>query len=280
MAEYASEAEGRGLQIVIAGAGGSGHLPGMVASHSTLPVAGVAVTSNPDTMNRALGSDIGMPKGKPLATFQAKTGAYNAGLFAARVLNRDPAANSIGIIAKEGTGEDDTLGHANLALTALGLQAGSDWHNKLLAIEDTSFNLDEWLSERSIGVLIAGAFVMHVLEDGISKSNVPVLGVATTINADRMSAELDFIANLREGVPVGVFQDNAGGFNAGVEAAKILSRDDADLRQRLIEYSEDLRLTNNAKDKIMERLCDQAYDALSEEELQQLIDAELAEEKV
>lgn len=86
MREYAGAAEERGLQIIIAGAGGSAHLPGMVASETIIPVLGVAVTSNTDVMNRALGSTIGMPEGKPLATFQAESGAFNAGLFAVRIL--------------------------------------------------------------------------------------------------------------------------------------------------------------------------------------------------
>ncbi len=89
--EYARTAKERGVEIIIAGAGGSAHLPGMVASMSKLPVLGVAVTSNPDVLNRALGSMIGMPEGKPLATFQGESGAFNAGLFAARILSlHDP----------------------------------------------------------------------------------------------------------------------------------------------------------------------------------------------
>lgn len=86
MIKYANEAVDRGLQVIIAGAGGSAHLPGMVASETTLPVLGISITSSPDTLNRALGSMIGMPEGKPLATFQAEAGAFNAGLFAARIL--------------------------------------------------------------------------------------------------------------------------------------------------------------------------------------------------
>jgi 5-(carboxyamino)imidazole ribonucleotide mutase len=86
MVRYAEEAEERGLEVIVAGAGGSAHLPGMVASETTLPVLGVAVTKNPDVMNRALGSLIGMPEGKPLAVFQGEAGAFNAGLFAARIL--------------------------------------------------------------------------------------------------------------------------------------------------------------------------------------------------
>jgi 5-(carboxyamino)imidazole ribonucleotide mutase len=86
MAGYAKAAVERGLQVIVAGAGGSAHLPGMVASETSLPVLGVAITAAPDTLNRALGSMIGMPTGKPLAAFQGEAGAFNAGLFAARVL--------------------------------------------------------------------------------------------------------------------------------------------------------------------------------------------------
>lgn len=92
MNAYARGAAEKGLQVIVAGAGGSGHLPGMVASETFLPVLGVAVTKSPDTLNRALGSMIGMPEGKPLATFQAEAGAFNAGLFAVRLLAlHDPA---------------------------------------------------------------------------------------------------------------------------------------------------------------------------------------------
>jgi len=86
MDQYFEEAEGRGLKVIVAGAGGSAHLPGMGASKTVLPVIGVAVNKNPDVMNRALGSMIGMPEGKPLAVFQGEAGAFNAGLFAARIL--------------------------------------------------------------------------------------------------------------------------------------------------------------------------------------------------
>jgi phosphoribosylaminoimidazole carboxylase PurE protein len=86
MAKYARTAVERGLRVIVAGAGGSAHLPGMVASETTVPVLGVAITPNLDTLSRALGSMIGMPEGKPLATFQGEAGAFNAGLFAVRIL--------------------------------------------------------------------------------------------------------------------------------------------------------------------------------------------------
>jgi 5-(carboxyamino)imidazole ribonucleotide mutase len=91
MRDYAESAEDRGLEVIIAGAGGSAHLQGMTASETIIPVLGVAITKNPDVMNRALGSCIGMPEGKPLAVFQGETGAFNAGLFAGRLMaRRDP----------------------------------------------------------------------------------------------------------------------------------------------------------------------------------------------
>lgn len=85
--DYAQTAQERGLEVIIAGAGGSAHLPGIVASETLLPVLGVAITKSPDVMNPALGSMIRMPEGKPLATFQGESGAFNAGLFAARILS-------------------------------------------------------------------------------------------------------------------------------------------------------------------------------------------------
>ena len=107
MAAYAAAAAGRGLRVIVAGAGGSAHLPGMVASETLLPVVGVAVTSAPDTLNRALGSMIGMPEGKPLATFQGPAGAYNAGLFAARIL----ALTDV-VVARALAGHDAALAEA------------------------------------------------------------------------------------------------------------------------------------------------------------------------
>jgi 5-(carboxyamino)imidazole ribonucleotide mutase len=85
MYEYAKEAKDRGIKIIIAGAGGSAHLPGMVASLTTLPVIGVPVkTSTMDGLDSLL-SIVQMPGGIPVATV-AVNGAKNAGLLAARIL--------------------------------------------------------------------------------------------------------------------------------------------------------------------------------------------------
>lgn len=84
MSEYARSAAGRGLQVIVAGAGGSAHLPGMTASETTLPVIAVPVKrDNHD--HEALWSSIKMPPGIPLATLP-ENGGKNAGLLAVRIL--------------------------------------------------------------------------------------------------------------------------------------------------------------------------------------------------
>ena len=91
MLEWASAADGRGLRVVIAGAGGAAHLPGMVASMTPLPVIGVPVPlKHLDGMDSLL-SIVQMPAGVPVATVSVG-GARNAGLLAVRVLAAgDPA---------------------------------------------------------------------------------------------------------------------------------------------------------------------------------------------
>lgn len=93
MFEYAAQAEDRGLEVIIAGAGGAAHLPGMTASKTTLPVIGVPVrSSNLNGMDSLL-SIVQMPRGVPVATMAiGSAGAANAALLAARILaNGDPA---------------------------------------------------------------------------------------------------------------------------------------------------------------------------------------------
>ncbi|MFA6787861.1 MAG: 5-(carboxyamino)imidazole ribonucleotide mutase, partial [Bacteroidales bacterium] len=86
MFDYARQASGRGIQIIIAGAGGAAHLPGMVASLTPLPVIGVPVkSSNSIGGVDSLLSIVQMPKGIPVATV-AINNAANAGLLAARIL--------------------------------------------------------------------------------------------------------------------------------------------------------------------------------------------------
>jgi 5-(carboxyamino)imidazole ribonucleotide mutase len=90
--EYASTAQGRGLEVIIAGAGGAAHLPGMTASKTTLPVLGVPVQSKALNGMDSLLSIVQMPAGVPVATFAiGVAGATNAGLTAAAILaNKRP----------------------------------------------------------------------------------------------------------------------------------------------------------------------------------------------
>ncbi len=91
--EYAGSAKERGLECIIAGAGGAAHLPGMAAAISTVPVLGVPVQSKYMQGQDSLLSIVQMPKGVPVATFAiGEAGAANAALFAVAMLaNNDPA---------------------------------------------------------------------------------------------------------------------------------------------------------------------------------------------
>src|SRR5207248_5596334 len=87
MCEYAATAEGRGVEVIVAGAGGAAHLPGMVASQTTLPVLGVPVQSQALQGLDSLLSIVQMPGGIPVGTLAiGKPGAINAGLLAVSIL--------------------------------------------------------------------------------------------------------------------------------------------------------------------------------------------------
>ena len=91
MAEFATGAEGRGVEVIIAGAGGAAHLPGMVAAHTVVPVLGVPVQSAALQGLDSLLSIVQMPGGVPVATLAiGKAGATNAGLLAVSILSNSP----------------------------------------------------------------------------------------------------------------------------------------------------------------------------------------------
>ena len=93
MFAYAEAAAGRGLQAIIAGAGGAAHLPGMLAAKTTVPVLGVPVASKHLQGADSLHSIVQMPKGIPVATFAiGAAGAANAALFAVAMLANHDAA--------------------------------------------------------------------------------------------------------------------------------------------------------------------------------------------
>ncbi len=93
---FAEQAESRGIKVIIAGAGGAAHLPGMIASISVLPVLGVPVQSKALSGIDSLYSIVQMPGGVPVGTLAiGKSGAMNAGLLAVRILaSGNPALSS------------------------------------------------------------------------------------------------------------------------------------------------------------------------------------------
>ena len=115
MFKHAEEARSRGIKIIIAGAGGAAHLPGMVAAKTTLPVIGVPVKSRALSGVDSLYSIVQMPGGVPVATMAiGEAGATNAALFALRLLSVEDQAVAIaladfaeeqGKIAEESTNE-------------------------------------------------------------------------------------------------------------------------------------------------------------------------------
>lgn len=110
MFEYAKSAKSRGLKVIIAGAGGAAHLPGMVASCTTLPVIGVPILSSNsiDGWDSVL-SILQMPSGIPVATV-ALNGAMNAGILAAKILGTSDESISTKLETYQNTLKDKVLG--------------------------------------------------------------------------------------------------------------------------------------------------------------------------
>ena len=112
--EYASDARARGLRVIIAGAGGAAHLPGMLASKSVVPVFGVPVETNHLNGADSLYSIVQMPKGIPVATFAiGQTGAFNAALEAVALLAAEDEALTEALYAFRSSQEKSVLSMHN-----------------------------------------------------------------------------------------------------------------------------------------------------------------------
>ena len=121
MYEYATSARKRGLQVIIAGAGGAAHLPGMVAAMTELPVIGVPVQSKTMSGLDSLYSIVQMPPGVPVATV-AINGARNAGILAAQVLGASDTQVANTVAAFKASMKSEVLGKAE-KVESLGYQA-------------------------------------------------------------------------------------------------------------------------------------------------------------
>ena len=113
LCEYASGAKARGLRVVVAGAGGAAHLPGMAAAMTPLPVVGVPVKTSALSGVDSLHSIVQMPRGVPVATV-AIGNATNAGLLAARILATSNDAIGDALEAYAASQRDEVLGKAEV----------------------------------------------------------------------------------------------------------------------------------------------------------------------
>ncbi len=113
MFEYAKQAPSKGIKVIIAGAGGAAHLPGMVASLTHLPVIGVPIKSSNLSGEDSLLSIVQMPPGVPVATM-AINGAKNAGLLAAQILATSNASLTDKIVEYKSKLKDEVEGKAEL----------------------------------------------------------------------------------------------------------------------------------------------------------------------
>ena len=110
--EYAQTAVSRGLRVIIAGAGGAAHLPGMVAAKTVVPVLGVPIPATALQGMDSLLSIVQMPKGVPVGTLAiGAAGAANAGLLAAQILATTDAVLQEKISAWRAARRDEVLGH-------------------------------------------------------------------------------------------------------------------------------------------------------------------------
>ncbi len=110
MVDYARTAAGRGLRVIIAGAGGAAHLPGMVAANTVLPVLGVPIAATALQGFDALLSIVQMPKGIPVGTLAiGAAGAANAGLLAVQILATTDAALQAKFVAWRNARRDEVL---------------------------------------------------------------------------------------------------------------------------------------------------------------------------
>ncbi len=115
MFEYASSAEGRGLEVIIAAAGGAAHLPGMVAAKTTLPVLGVPIPATPLDGLDSLLSIVQMPKGVPVGTLAiGEAGAINAALLATAIVSTARADVRQRLREWRQKRTDDVLANTNL----------------------------------------------------------------------------------------------------------------------------------------------------------------------
>ncbi|MCS6809212.1 MAG: 5-(carboxyamino)imidazole ribonucleotide mutase [Bacteroidota bacterium] len=122
MADYATSAHARGLRVIIAGAGGAAHLPGMVAAYSPLPVIGVPILSKALSGIDSLLSIVQMPAGVPVATVAIGAGR-NAGLLAVQILATHDEELQAKVVAYKERMAEDSRGKNHSVISSIGISS-------------------------------------------------------------------------------------------------------------------------------------------------------------
>ena len=213
MYEYASNAEKNNIGVIIAGAGGSAHLPGMIAALTQIPVLGVPIESKKLKGLDSLLSIAQMPKGIPVGTLAiGEDGAINAAILAASIISNN---------------------------------------NTLVRSKLKSWRISQTKSVRknNIGVIIAGAGGSAHLPGMISAlTSIPVLGVPIESKKLKGLDSLLSIAQMPKGIPVGTLAiGEDGAINAGLLAASIIANINLSVKKKLNNWR--LKQTKSVKKK-------------------------------
>ena len=271
MFEYAKTARGRGLKVIIAGAGGAAHLPGMVAAKCTLPVCGVPIPSKYLRGEDSLLSIVQMPKGVPVGTFAiGEAGATFLPHLTGNTLEHSVLPVSLFLVNHTFCSEDNiVMTDTQKPVVGIIMGSNSDWPTMRLAAEmlklfdipyearvvsahrmpDEMFEYAKTARGRGLKVIIAGAGgAAHLPGMVAAKCTLPVCGVPIPSKYLRGEDSLLSIVQMPKGVPVGTFAiGEAGAANAALYAVQILSVTDNALAERLAAF----RREQNQKAKNM-----------------------------
>ena len=227
--EFAENAQKNGYKVIIAGAGGAAHLPGMIAAKTLVPVLGVPVKSSMLSGVDSLYSIVQMPKGIPVGTLAiGPAGAANAGLLAAQIA-----------IVMGSKSDWATMQEATQILDELNVA----YHVEVVSAHrtpDKLFEFAENAQKNGYKVIIAGAGgAAHLPGMIAAKTLVPVLGVPVKSSMLSGVDSLYSIVQMPKGIPVGTLAIGpAGAANAGLLAAQILAGWDNALFARLQAFRE------------------------------------------
>ena len=242
MYEFAVNAEKNGIAVIIAGAGGSAHLPGMISALTSLPVLGVPIESKKLKGLDSLLSIAQMPKGIPVGTLAiGEDGAINAALLAASIIGLSDLTvknklNKVSIVM--GSQSDyKTMIFCQNILKKLNIK----FETKIISAHRTPKRMYDFAinaEKNGIAVIIAGAGGSAHLPGMISAlTSLPVLGVPIESKKLKGLDSLLSIAQMPKGIPVGTLAiGEDGAINAALLAASIIGLSDLTVKKKLNQF--------------------------------------------